>query len=58
LRIVYRGALTRRILFAMLRDGTVFSVTRTGIEQGDFKRTTTYSYRLRPKPGGRLPVAG
>jgi hypothetical protein len=47
-----------RILFAMLRDGTDFSVTRTGVEQGDFKRTTTYTYRLRPKPAGRLPVAG
>jgi hypothetical protein len=38
------------ILFAMLRDGTDFSVSRTGVEQGDFKRTTTYSYQLRPKP--------
>ena len=47
-----------RILFAMLRDGTDFSVSRTGVEQGDFKRTTTYSYRLRPKPAGRLPVVG
>jgi transposase len=47
-----------RILFAMLRDGTDFSVSRTGVEQGDFKRATTYSYRLRPKPPGRLPVAG
>ena len=47
-----------RILFAMLRDGTDFSVTRTGVEQGDFERTTTYKYRLRPKPAGRLPVAG
>jgi len=47
-----------RILFAMLRDGTDFSVTRTGVEQGAFERTTTYKYRLRPKPAGRLPVAG
>ena len=31
-----------RILFAMLRDGTDFSVTRTGVEQGDFERITTY----------------
>jgi hypothetical protein len=41
----------------MLRDGTDFSLTRTGVEQ-DFKRTTTDSYRLPPKPAGRLPVAG
>jgi hypothetical protein len=47
-----------RILFAMLRDGTDFSVTRTGLEQGAFERTITYKYRLRPKPAGRLPVAG
>jgi hypothetical protein len=47
-----------RILFAMLRDGTYFSVPRTGVEQGDFERTTTYKYRLRPKPAGRLSVAG
>jgi transposase len=47
-----------RILFAMLRDGTEFSVTRVGVEEGDFKRTTAYKYRLRPKPAGRLPMAG
>ncbi len=47
-----------RILFAMLRDGTDFSLTRSGVEQGAFERTTTYKYRLRPKPAGRLPVAG
>jgi len=46
-----------RILFAMLRDGTDFSVTRVGVEQGDFERTTTYKDRLRPKPAGRLPGA-
>ena len=46
-----------RILFAMLRDGTDFSVIRVGVEEGDFKRTTTYQYRLRPKPAGRLPAA-
>ena len=47
-----------RILFAMLRDGTDFSVIRVGVEEGNFKRTTTYQYRLRPKPAGRLPAAG
>ena len=47
-----------RILFAMLRDGTDFSVTRVGVEQGDFERTTTYRYRLRPKPASRLPATG
>ena len=47
-----------RILFAMLRDGTDFSVTGAGVEQGNFKRTTTYKYRLRPKPAGRLSLAG
>jgi len=47
-----------RILFAMLRDGSTFSVSGAGVEQGDFKRTTTYKYRLRPKPAGRLPVTG
>ena len=46
-----------RILFAMLRNGTDFSVSRVGVEQGDFERTTTYRYRLRPKPAGRLPSA-
>jgi len=46
-----------RILFAMLRDGTDFSATRAGVEQGDFQRTTVYEYRLRPKPAGRLPAA-
>jgi transposase len=47
-----------RILFAMLRDGTDFSVTGAGVEQGNFKRTTTYKYWLRAKPAGRLPLAG
>ena len=47
-----------RILFAMLRDGADFSATRVGVEEGDFERTTTYKYRLRPKPPGRLPAAG
>jgi hypothetical protein len=47
-----------RILFAMLRDGTDFSVARVGVEQGDFERTTTYRYRLRPKPASRLPATG
>ena len=47
-----------RILFAMLRDGANFSATRVGVEEGDFERTATYKYRLRPKPPGRLPAAG
>ena len=42
----------------MLRDGADFSVTRVGVEEGDFERTTNYRYRLRPKPPGRLPAAG
>jgi hypothetical protein len=47
-----------RILFAMLRGRRDFSVSHTGVEQGDFKRTTSYSYRLRPKPAGCPPVNG
>jgi hypothetical protein len=42
----------------MLRDGTDFSATRAGVEQGDFQRTTVYEYRLQPKPAGRLPTTG
>jgi hypothetical protein len=42
----------------MLRAGADFSVSRVGVEEGDFERTTTYKYRLRPKPAGRLPAAG
>ena len=41
----------------MLRDGTDFSVTRVGVEQGDFERITTYRYRLRPKTRRPLPAA-
>jgi len=43
-----------RILFAMLRDGVDFKPERLGIEEGHFTRTTTYKYRLTPKPAGRL----
>jgi transposase len=43
-----------RILFAMLRDGSDFDVQRIGVEAGHFTRTTTYAYRLTPKPAGRL----
>jgi transposase len=33
-------------------------VIRVGVEQGNFERTTTYRYRLRPKPASRLPATG
>jgi hypothetical protein len=46
-----------RTLFAMLRNGSDFSVTGAGFEKGNLKRSTTYKYRLRPKPAGRLPLA-
>jgi len=46
-----------RILFAMLRDGVDFNPARLGIEEGHFTRTTTYKYRLTPKPAGRLAAA-
>ena len=46
-----------RILFAMLRDGHDFEPARAGVEQGPFVRSTTYCYRLTPKPAGRLAVA-
>ena len=29
------------------------SMIRAGVAQDDLKRTTTYSYRLQPKPSGR-----
>ena len=45
-----------RILFAMLRDGSDFDMQRIGVEAGHFTRTTTYAYRLTPKPAGRLSV--
>ena len=35
-----------------------FSVTRVGVEEGEFERTTAYKYRLRPKSVGRLLAAG
>ena len=46
-----------RILFAMSRDGRDFEPARAGVEQGPFVRSTTYRYRLTPKPAGRLAVA-
>ena len=46
-----------RILFAMLRDGHDFEPARAGVERGPFVRSTTYCYRLTPKPPGRLGVA-
>jgi hypothetical protein len=47
-----------RILLAMLRNATDFSVSRTGF--GDFKRTGTYNYRLRPNQQAacQLPAKG
>jgi transposase len=39
-----------RILFAMLRDGTVFDVTKLGIEEGPFTTTVTRPYRLARRP--------
>jgi hypothetical protein len=48
-----------RILFAMLHDVADFNPARAGIEQGNFTRTTTYIYRLTPKPapGASRPPA-
>jgi hypothetical protein len=40
----------------MLRDSSDFDVQRIGVEAGPFIRTTTYAYRLTPKPAGRLSV--
>jgi transposase len=34
-----------RILYAMLRHGTEFDLTKLGIEQGHFERTTVHRYR-------------
>lgn len=47
-----------RILFAMLRDGRDFDPVNAGVEHGRFVRTTTFRYRLTPKPPGRLGVTG
>lgn len=34
-----------RILYSMLRHGTDFDITRLGVEQGHFERTTVHHYR-------------
>ena len=47
-----------RILFAMIRDGSDFCPERIGVEEGRFTRTTSYKYRLTPKPAGRLKTIG
>lgn len=39
-----------RILYALLRDRTDFDLTKLGIEQGHFERTTVHQYRRRTKP--------
>ena len=39
-----------RILYALLRDQTEFDLTKLGIEQGHFERTTVHQYRRRTKP--------
>lgn len=39
-----------RILFALLRDGTVFDARRLGIEEGPFTQTVTRRYRLKRLP--------
>ena len=39
-----------RILFAMLRDGTVFDVSKLGVEEGPFRRTRIRYYRLKAVP--------
>jgi transposase len=36
-----------RILWAMLRDGAAFDVTKLGVEIGPFERTSSHLYRLR-----------
>ena len=38
-----------RILYAMLRHGTDFDVTRLGVEPGRFDRTTTHHFRLKSR---------
>jgi hypothetical protein len=47
-----------RILFAMIRDESEFCPQRIGVEEGRFTRTTSYKYRLTPKPAGRLKTIG
>lgn len=39
-----------RILFAMLRDGTPFDITKLGVEEGPFTDTVTRHYRLARRP--------
>jgi hypothetical protein len=34
-----------RILYAMLRDGTPFDLSKLAVEQGHFERTITHRYR-------------
>jgi transposase len=46
-----------RILYALLRDGVDFQVSRLGVEEGPFTHTVTRRYRLTPKPAGRLVTA-
>jgi hypothetical protein len=46
----------RRLLFALLCDGSDFQPECIGIEEGTFTRTVTYRYRLTPKPAGLLSV--
>jgi hypothetical protein len=36
-----------RIIYAMLRHGTEFDVTKLGVEVGPFEHTTVRLYRLR-----------
>jgi hypothetical protein len=46
-----------RSSFAAVRDCADFSVTRTGVEQGDFKRIPPTPSGSDQKQPGRLPVA-
>jgi transposase len=46
-----------RVLYALLRHGTVFEPRRLGVEEGPFTHTITRQYRLTPKPAGRLVSA-
>jgi transposase len=39
-----------RILFALLRDGTVFDAAKLGLEEGPFTQTVTRRYRLKRLP--------
>jgi transposase len=43
-----------RLLWALLRDGTDFQLTRLGVEEGPFTQTVTRRFRLTPKSAGRL----